>query len=117
MAFSVRLTGFGCLPGKPLLQMEPPWWPVQALKEDPRMRESVGDGYLDYRASLSVAEARAMHERLKPEACRGVLGTAPWQDVVRPMMVELDAVFGSRAGEFAEFEVRVFEWESGLGET
>ena len=31
------------------------------------------------------------------------------------MLAELDAAFGPRAAEFGEFELCVFEWESGLG--
>ena len=115
MAFSVRLTGLAGNSRKQLFQMEPPWWPAKVLKDDPRMKESVTDGYLDYRASLSVAEVRAIHERFRAEACGGVFGFEPWQKTIRPMLAELDVVLGPRSAAFGEFELCVFEWESGLG--
>jgi hypothetical protein len=115
MAFSVRLTGFAEHSKEPLFRIEPPWWPAGVLKDDPRMRQSVTDGYLDYRATLSAAEARAIHERFRPDARRGVFEMEAWQNTIRPMLAELDAVLGPRSAEWAEFELWVFEWESGLG--
>ncbi len=115
MAFSVRLTGLAKNTGKQLFQTEPPWWPAKTLKDDPRMKKSVTDGYLDYRATLSLAEAQALHERYRPEARIGVFELEAWQKTIRPMLAELDAVLGPRSAEFGEFEICVFEWESGLG--
>ena len=115
MAFSVRLTGFAVKSGEEIFRMEPPWWPVNELKDDPRMKKSVTDGYLDYRAILSVAEARTIHERFKPKASSGTFEFESWQKIIRPMLVELDTVLGARSAEFSEFELCVFEWESGLG--
>lgn len=114
MAFSVRLTGWAERSGKELLRVEPPWWPAAALKDDPRMQESVGDGYLDYRATLSMAEIRTLHARFKPQADRGVFAAEAWQKIIRPVLAELDAALGPRSAEFEKFELCVFEWESGL---
>ncbi len=114
MAFSVRLTGFAVQSGKQIFRMEPPWWPANVLREDPRMKETIEDGYLDFKATLSAEEVRAIHERFRQDGCRGVFGSEQWQAIICPMIVELDAVFCARAAEFGEFEICVFEWESGL---
>jgi hypothetical protein len=114
VAFSVRLIGWAERSGESLFRMEPPWWPVRTLKDDPRLQESVTDGYLDYRATLSAAEVRVLHERFRPEAVRGVFAANAWQEIIQPMLAELDAVLGSRSAEFGKFELCVFEWESGL---
>lgn len=114
MAFSVRLTGFDAKTGREILRMEPPWWPAGVLKDDPRMTSSVSDGYLDYRTSLSISEARNVHLQFRPDAGKGVFACAQWQATILPMLTELDTVFGSRLWEFGRFEVWVFEWESGL---
>ena len=100
-----------------MLRMEPPWWSAKELKDDPRMQETVTDGYLDYLAILSVAEVRALHEQFRPAASRGVFAAEAWQEIIRPMLAELDAVLGPRAAEFGKFELCVFEWESGLEST
>ena len=114
MAFSVRLTGFAVQSGKQIFRMEPPWWPANVLREDPRMKETIEDGYLDFKATLSAEEARAIHERFRQAASSGVFGSKQWQAIICPMLVELDAVFGARVADFGNFEVCVFEWESGL---
>lgn len=114
MAFSVRLTGFDAKTGGEILRMEPPWWPANVLKDDPRMRQSVSNGYLDYQATLTVSDARNMHLQFLPNACHGVFECTQWQASLKPMLAELDVVFGPRLWEFGRFEVCVFEWESGL---
>ena len=114
MAFSVRLTGRPVRSGEPAFTIEPSWWPAGELRSDPRLRESVNDGYLDYQAELSIAEARALHERFRAAAVGGVFDCGPWQEIIWPMLAELDAVFGPRAAEFAGFTLSVFEWESGF---
>lgn len=116
MAFSVRLTGFSAKSGEEIFKMEPSWWPASVLREDPRMTKSATGGYLDFMATLSVDEARAVHELFRPAAVAGVFGSTEWQEIIGPMMAELDAVFGPRSVEFGKFELCVFEWESGLGE-
>ncbi len=115
MAFSVRLTGLARHSGEQIFRMEPPWWPANVLKDDPRMKKSITDGYLDYRATLSIEETQAIHERFRTESRRGVFGFETWQRTIRPMLAELDSVLGPRSAEFGEFEICVFEWESGLG--
>jgi len=115
MAFAIRITGYTRKANEPSFEMEPPWWPEKELRDDPRFQASQADGYLDYTADLSVAEARALHERFKPRASRGVFAFAGWQKIIRPMLAELDLVFGPRADEFSRFRVVVFEWESGMG--
>lgn len=115
MAFAVRLTGISEVTGRQAFSMEPNWWSAKELKNDPRMKETVTDGYLDYRMMLSVDETRAIHERFKQTAGAGVFRDKDWQNIIRPMMEELDEVFGARAAEFSQFEICVFEWESGLG--
>lgn len=117
MAFSVRLTGFPVEPGKPLFQIEPTWWPANVIRKDPRMKETFADGYLDYRALLSVEDVREIHEQYRVAASQGVFGSAQWQDIIHPMITDLDAVLGVRSAEFGHFEVWVYEWESGLGLT
>jgi hypothetical protein len=95
-------------------QMEPVWWPEKILMEDPRFIETRDlCGYLDYSADLSLDEARELHERFKPLSALGVYSFEDWQKRIRPMVAELDAVFGSPAPEFHRFLVSVFEWESG----
>ena len=81
------------------------------------MQEIVTAGYLDYRSTLSVAETRALHAQFLPAASRGVFAAEAWQEIIRPMLAELDAVLGPRSAEFGEFELCVFEWESGLEST
>ena len=95
--------------------MEPAWWPVDELRNDPRLQSSCADGYLDYDAELSLEEARGLHERYRPAATQGVYDYGPWQEIIQPMLEELDLALGSRAAEFSHFHVHVFEWESGLG--
>lgn len=95
--------------------MEPPWWPDREIREDPRFQASkTASGYLDYGAELSVEEARKMHERFRPRATTGVYEYSGWQEIIQPMLRDLDLVFGPRAHEFSHFHVGVFEWESGL---
>lgn len=115
MAFFVRITGFDARSGMESFRLEPPWWPATALKDDPRMVQSVNSGYLDFKATLSASEARALHEQFRPQAIAGAFASASWQDLIRPMLAELDEALGARAAEFGKFEVCVMEWESGLG--
>jgi hypothetical protein len=115
MAFSVRITGWGDGGAGPSFEMEPPWWPADALREDPRFRATVSDGYLDYDALLSTEEARELHARFKSRATAGVYAWNDWQAIIRPLIAELDAALDPQADQHAYFHVRVFEWESGLG--
>ena len=115
MAFSVRLTGYSARDGRPILKIEPPWWPAGVLKDDPRARQSVTDGYLDYVITLSPADTLALHARFRAAAGQGVFDCEQWQALIKPMLAELDAALGPNASEFAGFEVCVFEWESGMG--
>lgn len=78
------------------------------------MQETVTDGYLDYRSTLSLAEVRAFHEQFRPAADRGVFAAEAWQEIIRPMLAELDAALGPHSAEFGQFELCIFEWESGL---
>jgi hypothetical protein len=117
MAWFVHLTGFDRNTGKPLLKMEPSWWPANEIKNDPRLRETITDGYLDYRAELSVDEARVIHERFRSAARQGVFNCDSWEALIRPMMEELDSALGPRSTEFSGFALCVSEWESGLGES
>lgn len=115
MAFSVRLTGYARQTGEALFSIEPPWWPVSALRADARWGVPTIDcGYVDYHADLSVAATRVLHEQLKPKATQGVFADADWQSQIQPMLELLDTLFGVRATEFSHFRVTVFEWESGL---
>jgi hypothetical protein len=115
MAFSTRLTGYSKQDGSVLLRMEPPWWNVQLLRKDPRLTESnETGGYRDYDADLSLEEARELHERFKPAAMQGIYQYEGWQQIIQPMLIELDLAFSQRAAEFSHFHVCVFEWESGL---
>ena len=115
MAFFVRVIGYSKETKEPSFKMEPPWWSDRELREDSRFQASnAAGGYLDYDADLSVEDAREMHERFKPRATAGVYEYSGWQEIIRPMLHELDLVFGSRAHEFSHFHVGVFEWESGL---
>jgi hypothetical protein len=115
MAFTVRLTGYDRETNAATFELEPPWWPERALRQDPRFRISTdGNCYLDYDADLSVAEAREMHKQLRSRAEEGVFADPTWQDTIRPMLATLELAFGARAAEFSHFHVRVFEWESGL---
>ena len=116
MAFAVRITGCPKAASAPPFELEPPWWPEKELREDPRFQPpSAGGGYLDYAADLSLPEFRALHERFRPRAGRGVFSWEDWQKIIRPMLAQLDLVSGPRADEFTRFRVVVFEWESGLG--
>ncbi len=114
MAFSVRIIGQPEDPSASVFRMEPPWWPEKELRDDHRFQKVETGGYLDYSADLSLAAARALHERFKPRAGRGAFAGADWQKIIRPMLEELDRVFDPRAGDFSGFRVVVFEWESGL---
>jgi hypothetical protein len=114
MAFAVRITGCGDDGAGPSFEMQPPWWPANALREDPRFRASVSDGYLDYDAVLSAEEIRALHDRFRPGATAGVYAWDDWQEIIRPLIAELDAALDPQAHQHAYFHVRVFEWESGL---
>lgn len=114
MAFAVRITGCGDDEAGPAFEMEPPWWPANVLREDPRFRASVSDGYLDYDAVLSAEELRALHDRFRPRATAGVYAWADWQVIIRPMVEALEAALDPQTRRHACFHVRVFEWESGL---
>ncbi len=114
MAFSVRITGYLKATGAPAFELEPPWWPERALRQDARFQDSVADGYLDYDADLSIEATRELHERFRPAATQGGFAYSGWQAQIQPMLAALDHVLGARASEFARFHVYVFEWESGL---
>ena len=73
MAFSVRVTGYAPA-GEQLFDLEPPWWDQAELRQDPRMRSTVSDGYLDYDAELSAQETHALHEHFRPRATRRFRG-------------------------------------------
>jgi hypothetical protein len=45
VAFDVRITGNSKATKEPLLEMEPAWWPVDELEDDPRLRSSNAHGY------------------------------------------------------------------------
>jgi hypothetical protein len=115
MAFLVRISAYGHDAGKPLLALEPSWWPARELRNDPRFVESVGDGYLDYSARLSVTDACELHEKFKPRAFSGLYADKAWQAIIRSQCAELDAAFAAGAGKYSHFTVRIMEWESGLG--
>ena len=114
MAFSVRFTGYTQGVKSKLLDLEIPWWDVDALREDSRFVVSNQGGYWDYNANLSCEEARALHEQFKPRATRGVYEYGGWQKIIQPMLKELDSAFALPKSHFSHFHVSVFEWESGL---
>ena len=117
MAFSVRLTGYARQTGETLFRAEPPWWLASAFRADTRWcTPTIEDGYVDYHADLSVAAARALHEQHRSRATQGVFADADWQAIIRPLLDDLDNVFGRRASEFSHFRITVFEWESGLSD-
>lgn len=113
MAFSVRVTGYAPA-GEQLFDLEPPWWDQAELRQDPRMRSTVSDGYLDYDAELSAQETHALHEHFRPRATRGAFADEDWQKLIQPMLRQLDAHFGREHGHLSHCRIHVFEWESGL---
>ena len=114
MAFGVQITGYART-GETAFTMEPPWWPVNELKADPRFRATIDPGnYLDYTADLSVVMVRELHERFKPRATQGGFACAAWTELIRPMIEELDAALGPPGLDCLDVRVTVFEWESGL---
>ena len=113
MAFSVRVTGYAPA-GEQLFDLEPPWWDQAELRQDPRMRTTVSDGYLDYDAELSAQEACDLHEHFRPRATRGAFADEDWQELIQPMLRQLDAHFEREHSHLSYCRIHVFEWESGL---
>ena len=113
MAFSVRVTGYAPA-GEQLFDLEPPWWDQAELRQDPRMRSSVSDGYLDYDVELAAQEARDLHEHFRPRAARGAFADGDWQELIQPMLRQLDAHLGREPEHLSHCLIHVFEWESGL---
>jgi hypothetical protein len=114
VAFAVRIIGFTDGGAELTFEMAPPWWPERELREDPRFRASISDGYLDYDADLSVEETRDLHERFKGRATQGVYAFASWQAIIQPMIGELDRILAAPVAHRPRFHMCVFEWESGL---
>ena len=95
--------------------MKPPWWDTNQLRKDNRFSESNDTGsYLDYDADVSVEEMKVIHEMFKPAATSGVFEYDKWQEVIQPMLKELDEALYSDSEKYSHFHVNVFEWESGL---
>jgi hypothetical protein len=113
VAFSVKIIGYAGA-GKQIFDMEPPWWDQAELRQDPRMRKTVSDGYLDYDAELSTQEARDLHEHFRPRATRGAFADEAWQEIIQPMLRQLDAYLGRKPEHLSHCRIHVFEWESGL---
>ena len=106
MAFSIPLTAYA-EDGSKVLSEDPYWWDRNALMEDPRFTRTNGTGsYFDYVADLSYAEARALHEKYRPEA-------NAWGDK-SPSLAALDALFARPASDFSRVRVLVYEWDTGF---
>ena len=113
MAFSVRVTGYAPA-GEQLFDLEPPWWDQAELRQDPRMRSTVSDGYLDYDAELSAQEARDLHEHFRPRTARGAFADGDWQDSFSRCCASLMRILGESMSHLSHCRIHVFEWESGL---
>ena len=114
MAFSVRITGLRSIydppeiMDKPAFEIEPSWWPRDALKNDRRFVKTRDLGsYDDYTAQLSLAEVRELFEKYWPEEGSIYGGSEP----VLKSIAEFEKALAS--GEYKAFRVCVFEWESG----
>jgi hypothetical protein len=106
MAFSIALTAYA-KDGTKILSEDPYWWDKNALMEDPRFTcKNETGSYFDFFADLSYAEARALHEKYRPEA-------NAWGDK-SPQLATLDALFARPASDFSRFRVLVYEWDTGL---
>jgi hypothetical protein len=115
MAFFTRLTGYSMDTGELLYEAEPPWWAKDELAQHLQFDRRESSGYLDYAATISARAAADLHNKLRPNATRGVFGCVDWQRVIQPMLLELDEIFGARIDQFSHFRVELREWESGLG--
>ena len=114
MAFSVKIEGIAKKKGKVLLNMEPPWWDESNLINDERFVKSNEGGYLDYDADVSLEEMREMHDRFRSAATRGVYACEEWQEIIQPMLREIEEALYIFGGLYSHFHINVFEWESGL---
>ena len=114
MAYMLAVKGYSKTTGERLLYIEPSWWRQVEIKQDPRLKEVVEDGILDYEAKLSVDEMREMHEYFKPSATTGFYATENWQKSIQPKLTALDSALTERADEFSHFIVGLYDWSSGL---
>jgi hypothetical protein len=115
MPFSVKVKGKSKDGAHALLDIEPPWWDAVQLREDARFIETCNTpGYLDYEADVSLEEMREVHERYRHAATTDVYEYDKWQEIIRPMMLELDKALYSQFDEYLNFHITIFEWESGL---
>lgn len=115
MAYFVRVVGHARSDGRASFTMEPPWWDRRELQELVDFREQISHGYLDHQAELSVERTRELHDHFRPHATSGGYAYEGWQNLIRPMLRDLDDVLGPRAHEFSHFRIEIMEWESGLG--
>ena len=98
------------------LQIEPRWWDADELCKDPRFEMTNETGsYFDWSADLTAAEFRDMHEAFRPRATSRFYGAPDWQKIIQPQMQVIDGMVAGALGEISKVNVKVFEWESGLG--
>jgi hypothetical protein len=104
MAFNVKIFGITeANEGWAWAQDNVSWWDDRVLAEDPRFREvPLNDGYLDYVAVLSPAEAKELADRDADKAM-------DWQqDAVSTLSEKL------KDSALHWVVVNIYEWESGM---
>ncbi len=114
MAYILVLKGYSKTDGKESLHIEPTWWRNQEMYNDPRLKEIVDGGFLDYEAKLSVEEARQMHEHFKPLAADKYNTEEGWQRIAQPRLEALDSAFYEQTDEFSHFVVGLYDFSSGM---
>jgi hypothetical protein len=104
-------------PTGPLLNVEPRWWDADDLCADSRFEMSNETGsYYDWSADLTVREFINLHEAFRPQATSGVYAAPDWQKIIQPRIKAIDDAVAGALGKIVKIEVRVAEWESGLGD-
>jgi len=114
MAYFVKLSGISKEPKKSGWEIEPTWWSPDIFIKDKRFKENHSDGYIDYDADFTPEETRAIHEKYRPSASKGIYSYQEWQAIIQPLIKEMDEVLYSKDNTFEKFHIQVLEWESGL---
>lgn len=138
MTYSIRIAGLG-RDGKELLSIEPNWWTVskiQALFPNRWVHTNLTGSYADADVEVSVEEARSVHAQFRSILLENIqfnadsltsyaAGNSPHKDSIVSQYEELisklegqldllDGAVANASGEFANFHICVYEWDSGF---
>ena len=111
MVFAVNIKGHSSDQFEVLLDIDIFWWDTNELRKDSRFveRYPYSRFFNSYVANLSVDEVKVIHEKYKPLAASGKYANSKWQDIIQPLVTNIDSALNFHSGEYSYFHLIIFE--------